>query len=323
MRLSPNMDFYSDHSFLETDHQKFEQYLAMVQRALGANRSIVGVIEIGSYAKGEAVPESDADTRIYATAPDAYLRLTMGRIHQSQSRMEVMDQAYARLEKEQGSLPVESRTWEDFSQPLSEALLREFGRPIDVGYTDARLVDLLLRDPGLGALPDFDLLQQSNVLYDPQGVLAGWKERLRGRKPPEIETFYRSRYLDALPFEIYGNLGADHADVYKLTHGGQIQWVKWAVRSLRDAVATKTWMQTGTFVYRKDDVLRWYQEHLPARFPFVRQIYRLKIDPLERKQLAERFLANAQECFAQFRSYMPELEQTVKEVGETESLPRI
>ena len=92
--------------------------------------------------------------------------------------------------------------------------------------------------------------------------------------------------------------------------------MKWAVRGLRDAAATKTWIESGTFIYRKDDVLDWYARNLPEQSKFVQKIYRLKTDPTERERLAQRFLTNPSDCFAYFKSLMSELEHTVKMVNE-------
>ena len=60
-------------SGLAQNPAKLQRYIQLLEDALGHEAKIVGILEIGSFAKGEAVPTSDTDTRVYVTLPAAYL----------------------------------------------------------------------------------------------------------------------------------------------------------------------------------------------------------------------------------------------------------
>ena len=68
--------FNPNHSELETNPEKIAEYVRLLEKELGRNFTVDGLLEIGSYAKGEAVPGSDIDTRVYVSSPDFYLRQT-------------------------------------------------------------------------------------------------------------------------------------------------------------------------------------------------------------------------------------------------------
>jgi predicted nucleotidyltransferase len=63
--------FDPQHCYLERKPDKLQTYVQMLEDALGCQARVVGVLEIGSYAKGEAVPSSDIDTRVLVTSPNA------------------------------------------------------------------------------------------------------------------------------------------------------------------------------------------------------------------------------------------------------------
>jgi predicted nucleotidyltransferase len=65
--------FSPEHSELATNPTKLQQYVEALEAAFGHSTRLVGILEIGSFAKGEAVPSSDIDTRVYVTSPTAYL----------------------------------------------------------------------------------------------------------------------------------------------------------------------------------------------------------------------------------------------------------
>ena len=65
--------FSPEHSELATNPIKLQHYVEALEVAFGNSTRVVGILEIGSFAKGEAVPSSDIDTRIYVTSPAAYL----------------------------------------------------------------------------------------------------------------------------------------------------------------------------------------------------------------------------------------------------------
>lgn len=71
--LDPAIPFSLTQSELATNPTKLQRYVDALEAAFGHSTRVVGILEIGSFAKGEAVPSSDIDTRIYVTSPAAYL----------------------------------------------------------------------------------------------------------------------------------------------------------------------------------------------------------------------------------------------------------
>jgi len=65
-------------SELERNPEKAHKYAELLETEIGHGFKVDGIIQIGSYAKGEAVPGSDIDTRVYLSSPDFYLWQTSG-----------------------------------------------------------------------------------------------------------------------------------------------------------------------------------------------------------------------------------------------------
>ncbi len=308
------MTFDPEHSELERDPAKLGRYVQMLQDALADDARIVGILEIGSYAKGEAVPSSDIDSRVFVVSPRAHFwQTTMGRW--SEAQLAEREQFYARFVQQCGKLPRRDFTWLDFNQPVADRISAELGMTVEFGLADARYAEFEFQHLDASPMENHALIFQSNVIYDPDGMLAGWRQRFAGIRSPALVEFYRARCLDHLPFEIYAHLKPETFDSFKIAHSRQIQWVKWAVRCLRDAVAASSFIATGQFVYKKLDVIEFYRRTWPEHLPFVERLYNWKTDPQAREQMVEGFLENPERYFALFRDMMPELELIVRQVA--------
>jgi hypothetical protein len=125
---------------------------------------------------------------------------------------------------------------------------------------------------------------------------------------------YTTQFLDRLSPRLYASLSPDSFDSFKLAKSGQIQWVQQAVRALRNAVAAKSYLATGSFVYKKADVLAFYAHHLPAEAPFVQELYQWKTDATVRTAMVEEFGRSPEKLYVCFRNAMPQLEAIVKQV---------
>lgn len=311
------MTFDCEHSELERDASKLKRYVQMLQDALGDDARIVGILEIGSFAKAEAVPTSDIDTRVFVTSPTTYFwQAVMGMF--SAMQLAEREQFYTRFVEQRDGLPRRDYTWSDFNQPVAEKIAAELGANIEFGIADARYARFEFEHLDESPAENHSMLFQSNIVYDPQDLLSCWRARLSGQGFPTLEKFYRARYLDKLPAEVYWFLQPDSLDYFKLKKSRQIQWIKWAVRCLRDAAATQVFIATGNFIYKKPDVLAFYQKYLPDDVGFVQEIYAWKTEAEIRDRMVDDFSRDSSKYFGLFRERMPRLEAIVQRVSELE-----
>ncbi|MBN1579717.1 MAG: hypothetical protein JXA89_03370 [Anaerolineae bacterium] len=304
--------FDPHHSELERDPAKLSRYVTMLENALGHQARVTGILEIGSYAKGEAVPSSDIDTRVYVTSPAAYLFNVFGQLEPPR---------YSDFVRECGRLPRLDLTWDDFNDvvatQISDALWDPSDSPagsIEFGFVDQRYAEFELEHLDDHPSLEHSLLFQSNILYDPTGFLEHHRRRLRGAILAALVAFYHKQLLNRLTRRLPAFLEPHPWDAYKLDKSGQLQWVQQAVRCLRNAVALKTYARTGTFLYKKADVLDDYRQHLPDDFPFVQTLYDWKTDPQVRADMVAAFREDKNICFKRFQARMPRLKAIVKKV---------
>lgn len=291
--------------------------VGQLEGRLGHQAKIVGILEIGSFTKNEAVPSSDSDLRIYIESPEVYFWQGWGANPKAKTKPEKESyfEAFAQVNP---GLPRVIYDWDAFNDPVSNELSGALSVNFEFGITDSRFVEYQLDN--LATLPngEYELLFQGRVLYDPQNTLLKWHQKHYGECYESLCSFYQTRYLDQLLPEVAIHTEPDHYDKHKIQKSGQIMWVKWAVRAIRDAVASKTYQATGKFVYLKQEVLDFYQKHLPQHLDFVNQLYIWKTDPTVRAEMVRKFMANPTPYFAEFRDLMPKLEQIVADVNKLE-----
>lgn len=306
------MKFDPAHSPVEKDPSLVTKLIHMLEEELGNETTVIGILEIGSFAKAEAIPQSDIDTRIYLFSPKyVFKQTTINRFDTSQKKH--LDEHFEKFKKTT-SLPIQEYDWWRDNVPLAEKIHHNIGLNIEFGFVDKRYFTYEIENIASIITSEHAFLLQSNILYDPQKIFVQKRKALEGKYFNHLGTFYQNRYLDALPFEIYSHIQKEENDDFKLRKSMQIQWVKWAVRCLRDAVATKTYLHTGYFTYKKNDVLAFYARYFPKEFDFIHQIYIWKTDPKTRKEMVTNFTQNREQYFRLFASLMPQLELVVKKV---------
>ena len=288
--------FSPEQSELATNPTQLQRYVEALEAAFGPSTRVVGILEIGSFAKGEAVLSSDIDTRIYVTSPAAYL----------------VNLAFT---NDQGPpLPRREYAWWTFNETVIADISAALPANLEFGFVDQRYAAYELTR--LADHPSFEhsILLQSNVLYDPTGFLQTARTQVQGRIFDPLVQQYSAQFLDNLSPRLYANLSPDSFDAFKLAKSGQIQWVQQAVRALRNAVAAKSYVATGTFLYKKADVLAFYARHLPAEAPFVQELYQWKTDAAVRAAMVEEFSHSPERLYARFRDAMPQVEAIVTKV---------
>ena len=303
--------FDPEHSELESNPEKLRNYVSMLESALGHHAEVVGILEIGSYAKGEAVRTSDIDTRVYVRSPNAYLFNAFRPQEQAQPLYESFIEAY-------GFLPRWEYLWDAFNDPVSLEISEHLPSNIEFGFVDQRYAEFELKSLDQFPSIEHSLLFQSNVLYDPHGFLRRKRQELKGRIFAPLVRFYRERFLDQLSGRIYRFLEPHFSDRSKIERSGQIIWVQQAVRCLRNAVASKMYISTGAFLYRKAGVLGFYRQYLPDDLAFVRKLYEWKTNPQVRENMVKAFVRDEGGFFEIFREAMPQLEAIVSKVADLE-----
>ena len=274
--------FSPEHSEFERNPAKLTQFVELLEVAFVDQARVVGVLEMGSFAKGEAVPSSDIDTRIYVTSPQVYLV----------NFAVTLDKApplYDDFCSVHPPLPRRDYTWQAFNEPTIARISAALSTDIEFAFADQRYVAYELTR--LADHPSFEhsILLQSNVLYDPDGFLTEARRQIQGRIFAPLVDRYTSQFLDQLSPRLYASLTPDSFDAFKLAKSGQIQWVQQAVRAVRNAVAAKSYCTMGTFLYKKADVLAFVAQHLPAELDFAVELYRWKSDPTVRAAMVTEF----------------------------------
>jgi predicted nucleotidyltransferase len=303
----------SNHSELERDKEKLEAYVALLEQALGHGIKVVGILEIGSFANGEGMEFSDIDTRVYVESPDTYIWNVDG--HKSSELFYENKKAELGLfMAEYGKKPIQNFTWEEFNLPIWKKIRETLGIQVEFGLVDKRYVQFELDHLEEAPSNEHSFLMQSSIVYDPQQFLIKRRQLVEGLVISTMAQFYTDRFLNGLPSEIYDYTHISEEDLLDIRERHKIQWVKWAVRAVREAVATKTYIMNGYIVHQKNDVLAFYKKYLPQRYDFVAMLYDWKMNPEKRNTMIQECLENPEAVSHTFKGLMPEIEATVKDV---------
>ncbi|NCU44410.1 hypothetical protein EOM71_01895 [Candidatus Falkowbacteria bacterium] len=306
--------FNSSHSALEKNEKQKKEYVRLLKEALGHNCEIIGILEIGSYAKGEAVPNSDNDTKVYVSSPDCYVWQSSGsRFNNSQAQArEVKYNEF--IQHQLQAKPRLDLDWFEFNEPLITKINKELGSNIELGFADFDYAEYELANLEISPSEEHSMLLSSNIIYDPQFKLAAMVEQISGRIYPSMVNFYQQRYLNQLPFEVYEHLQPHKFDHKKLEQSGQISWVKWAANAIRGAVAAKSYQASGNYIYKKDDILAFLSRYLPDEVELAQVIYSWKTDPIIRQQIVTQYLSDQDKLFSQAQELTKKLEVMVSKI---------
>jgi hypothetical protein len=85
-----------------------------------------------------------------------------------------------------------------------------------------------------------------------------------------------------------------------------------AVRCVRNAVARRTYAQSGRFTYRRGDVQEFVAAAFPEHLEFVRRLYRWKCDADTRAVMVSAFRADPAPLYREFKALTPVLETAVR-----------
>ena len=317
LEKSDNQDFEADshHSELEHNPELLEKYIKTLEEEIGHNSRVVGVLEIGSYANGEGVPGfSDVDTRVYVESDDMYIFNFAG--HKKSEEVFEENGEVKDFLAEYGKKPIENFTWTDFNIPMWDELEKDLDIPIEFGLSDKRFANFELENIENSPTNEHSFLMKRKIIYDPNNFLSNWKKRLEGKKYSKMVNFYSDQYLNGLSQKLYNGLEITHDDLEDIRSRKKIQWVKRAVRHIREAITTKVYSESGEIVHKKEDILKFYKKHLPEEYDFVSRLYYWKTDYEKRQKIIKGCLQNPKKYSQKFEEMTGRLERVISEVKE-------
>ena len=296
------------------------ELVGLLEQALGRSIKIIGILEIGSFAKHEAVPTSDSDLRIYCESPTGYVWQTNGSRFQERTRAE-LDQRFERFLQGRSITKRHLLNWMDVNKPLSEALSEKLGVNIEFGFADRHFCDFQMQEVETVFCTEYQFLLGTEVLYDTNGWLSYFQTTARTLITPPVRNFYQKRFLDSPPFELETHFAPHEMDAYKIRKCMQLQWVKWAVFAIRAAIGTKFYLRQKCYVYKMPDVFKLVDQHLPEYSTFVREIYSMKVHEPTRIALVERFLSDQEAVLSIFREKTEQIKMFVQAVNALDLSP--
>lgn len=292
------MTFDASQSDLQRNAEKVSRFISVLEGLFPATVSVIGAVEIGSFAKGEAIPTSDTDTRVYITCPEAMLVNLISEFEEPAAL-----QAYLKV------FPVREPIllrWHTFNAPMLERLKDEFGEKISFGFVDTSFAEFLFEHLERYPTQDHAMLFQSNVIYDPRQWIADWRARLEGRIfGSQVELYVGqavNRARQKLPWYL------DNPD----NRRGPDQWLLQAVRCLREGIAARSYATTGRFVFRRDEVVQCIETFGQTHADLARTLYAWKCDPTVRNEICRSFERGDETWQNRFRQFTPRVQDLVE-----------
>jgi hypothetical protein len=256
------MPFDPTRSPIQQDPEQLAAFLAAIKDALPGESEVVGVVEIGSYAKGEALPGSDTDTRVYIKSCGP---LNVVMMSDSEVPTGLVEFVHGRDE-----LTLNRIGYGEFNRAIVERLRDKVDNRPSAGFIDVRFAEFLFADLGKYPTQDHSMLFQSSIVYDPENWIRRQREELDGKVTPGlIEMYLRqvtTRAHEQLPWY------AANPDNRRGFH----QWLLKAVRTIREAISLRNYTSTGRFLFRKEEVLRWIRCLDSESRQSIEQIYTWK-----------------------------------------------
>ena len=292
------MTFDASQSDLQRDAAKVSRFVSVLEDLFPAAVSVIGAVEIGSFAKGEAIPSSDTDTRVYITCTDAILVNLI-----SEREEPAALQAHLKISPAREPILL---GWHNFNAPMLERLEDEFGEKISFGFVDTAFVEFLFKQLERYPTQDHAMLFQSNVIYDPHGWIADWRARLDGQIFGSQVELYVEQLLNRVRQKLSWYL--DNPDNSR----GPDQWLLQAVRCLREVIAAWSYATTGRFVFRRDGVIQRIEAFGQAHADFARTLYAWKCDLAVRNEICRSFERGDDTWQTRFRQFTPRVQDLVE-----------
>lgn len=285
---------------IQRDAAQRQCLIEAIEQSLPVSATVVGLVEIGSFAKGEAVPTSDTDTRAYVRAADETDLLVM-----ADQRDPV---GFGCAIEQRGDTRVQRMPYERFNEQLRSRVGGSIENKVSAGFIDIVHAEVLFEDMDRFPSQDHSMLFQSAIVYDPENWVAQWRSRLKGVVTPALITMYRTqvtiRAFEQLP-SYAANPGA---------HRGAHQWLLQAVRCIREAASLKNFAASGEFLFRKSDVLTASTSLSATSRDLVAQLYDWKCDPRLREEIPTSIAIGEETWPQRYTEFTPAIQEAVAEL---------
>lgn len=294
------MTFDPSQSKFERNGAQISTFVRILEGSFSTSVSVVGIVEIGSFAKGEAIPASDSDTRVYIRCPEATFVNLISDPDGPPGLTEY-------LASDSGPEPIFLQ-WSTFNAPVRNRLREEIEGNISFGVLDVSLADFLFNHLEQFPTQDHSMLFQSNIVYDPHQWISRWRKQLEGQVFLSQVRLYIEQVLararNGLPWYV-ANPGNPR---------GPQQWLLQAVRCIREAVSAQSYAQTGHFTFKKDTVLERLQQLSPSDVSLVNTLYEWKCDQLIRQEISRAFADGEDIWQDRFGVLTPKIQALVEQI---------
>ena len=206
-----DLSFDPGRSVLSRDSERIEALVSELEERIGHAAKIVGILEIGSFTKGEAVTTSDSDLRLYVTSPEVYCWQSFGKDLKAKLRPE-KEQRFLDFLDGLPTLPRQVYEWEEFNNPVSHELSQKYDVNFEFGVADMRFVWHEFSELGSKPCGEYELLFQGAILYDPEGELTNLHKKHFGVRYDSLATYYQTRYLNQLQPQVVLHTGPNEFD---------------------------------------------------------------------------------------------------------------
>jgi hypothetical protein len=210
--------------------RRFHREYARFQARFGAH--LLGVVEIGSYARGEAVCFSDHDLRLIIHCDDPLLVLDEHRWTKG------IDAAVTTID------------WQDLNQHPD----------LSFGLTNLAYVGQVL-ETGRYPLIDHTCLYQGRILVDDTGAVAAFRDQHRGARFSNIVPDYLRqtewRVTSRLPREL--DMLTERLDHRKCA----VLAIHTCYRILRDMANIASYHDNGVYIGDANGLVHYYRDHWP------------------------------------------------------------
>jgi hypothetical protein len=235
---------------------------------------MLGLVEIGSHARGEAVSVSDHDTRLVIRTDEPFILL-----HEHAWTSGITG-ATRYLD------------WNDLNGNGDEEV--SFGLT-NLGYIERGLQ--------IGCFPvnDHTCLYQGHILVDPTGQITSFRKHYAGIVFSNVVTDYVRqtdwRVNTKLPLEAYELTFMQHLDHRKYA----IPLIHTCCRILRDLANIDSYRRDGNYLADMAALNIYYQRHWERFYGAFRTLFAYKTDEVQRRHVFAQAARRDSACLAQLR----------------------
>lgn len=295
---------------MELQVGKLRKFVRKLAAIIAHDVEIIAVSEYGSFSRCEAVPDSDVNLRVYVWSRKAYFWNEV--FYPPVEKLDHMRHEMNRLFcASSPPIPVFHYCRDDFNEEVIKEISDEIGIAVNFVLVDTRIVDYDLYNIGRLPSEEYLFLLQGSILFDPKMWLRERQRRHKGIRFDLIADLYYSRYLTGIDPLFYELLEMTMDDLDWVSRNNKIPWVSCAVEIIRNAAMAFHYAKTGEMIFKKGDIIDFYQQFLPDRISFIKFLYTLKTDVKNRTSLIRSLILSPQDAISYFWTLVGQIENVV------------